>query len=98
MPDTDTNKANPVRPAGYKEKSANAWGSKVLLTRSDAPFCLETSDAGETSHGEEVEEDLRGVEDDGWLGYYHLKLSANRVNRTGKEVIWRINDRKPYDP
>lgn len=70
----------------------------MLRTRSDAPFCLETSDAGKTSHGEEVEEDLRSVEDDGGLGYYHLKLSAKRVNRAGKGIIWRRNDRKPYDP
>lgn len=70
----------------------------VLRTRSDVPFCLETSDACKTSHGEEVEKGLRGMEDDGRLGYYHLESSVTRVNRVGKEAIWRINDRKPYDP
>jgi len=54
-----------------ESQPASTWG-RVLLTRSDVPFCLEASDAGEASHGKEVEEDLRGVEDDGWLRYYHL--------------------------
>lgn len=66
-----------------------------MRTRSDTPFCLETCDAGETSHGEEVEKDLRGVEYDGWFGYNHLE---SRVSRVSRYVRMRRNDREPYDP
>lgn len=67
--------ANPERPAAKREQidkstieqaTTRGQGQGIALrTRTDAPFCLKRRDAGHTCHSEEVEEYLRGVEDDG---------------------------------
>jgi hypothetical protein len=47
---------------------------------------LECCHAGETGHSEEVEEDLQGVEYDGWFWDDHLEIdSVVSIRRSGSE-------------
>jgi hypothetical protein len=47
---------------------------------------LECCHAGETGHGKEVEEDLQGVEYDGWFWDDHLEIGlVVSMRRSGSE-------------
>lgn len=58
---------------------SGAEKERELLTRTDFPFALECGAASETAQGEEVEEDLGGMEHDCGFGYNHLAVNDASV-------------------
>lgn len=70
IPETATNMAKPDRPASKGGKGVRTRKTGQLTevrTRPDTPFGLKARDTRKAGHGEEVEEDLGRVEDDGWF-------------------------------